>query len=118
MSAELIYHITSRAAWETAQKNGAYAADTLASQGFIHCSKAEQVLRVANTFYKGQPGLVILAISPGRLQAELRWEPGDDLKTQLFPHIYGPLNLDAVTCVLAFEPGPDGSFSLPEAISC
>ncbi len=116
MSGEMILHITSREAWENAQKSGVYAADTLATQGFIHCSKLEQVLRVADAFYKGKGGLVLLVIDPKRLKAELRWEPGDDLKSQLFPHIYGPINIDAVSNVLDFEAGPDGSFSLPEEI--
>ena len=114
---ELILHATSRAAWLTAQKSGLYAADSLTGQGFIHCSKVEQILRVANSFYSGQYGLVILVIDPARLIAEVRWEPGADLTTELFPHIYGPINLDAVTDVVDFEPGPDGKFSLPSQLA-
>ncbi len=111
---DLIYHITSRAEWNAAQKSGKYAADTLGTQGFIHCSKADQLLRVANDFYKGQSGLVILAIDPAKLSSPLRWEPGVDLTAEVFPHIYGPVNLDAVYNVLDFEPNPDGTFGLPE----
>ena len=111
---DLIYHITSRAEWEQAQKIGRYEADSLAGQGFIHSSKAGQVLRVANSFYAGRPGLILLAIEPGKLTSPLKWEPGVDLATEVFPHIYGPINLEAVYNVLAFEPNPDGTFSLPE----
>ena len=111
---DLVYHITSRADWEAAQRSGKYAADSLASQGFIHCSKVEQILRVANIFYNGQPGLVILAIDSGKLTSPLRWEPGTDLTAEVFPHIYGPVNLEAVYNVLDFEPNPDGTFGLPE----
>ena len=110
---EFIFHITSQAAWAGAQKNGQYAADSLADQGFIHCSKAHQILRVANLIYAGQHGLVLLVIDPVRLTSELRWEPGADLATELFPHVYGPINLDAVVNVLAFDPGTDGKFHLP-----
>ena len=111
---ELVYHITSRRDWEKAQQQGSYTADTLAKQGFIHCSKADQILRVANDFYKGQPGLVILAIDPAKLTSPLRWEPGVDLTAEVFPHIYGPVNQEAVYNVLDFEPNPDGTFGLPE----
>jgi uncharacterized protein (DUF952 family) len=108
-----IYHITSRSSWSAAQAAGVYSADSLSSQGFIHCSKADQVLRVANSFYSGQSGLVILVIDPSRIKPALRWEPGTDKADELFPHIYGPLNLDAVVRVFDFPAGSDGKFSLP-----
>jgi uncharacterized protein (DUF952 family) len=110
---ESILHAAPRSAWSAAQGQGAYSADTLAGQGFIHCSKAGQILRVANSLYHGQHGLVLLVIDPGRLTSELRWEPGADLPSERFPHVYGPIDLEAVARVLAFEPGPDGSFALP-----
>jgi len=70
-------------------------------------------MRVANSFFTNLPGLVILVIDPSRLKPEVRWEAGTDKADELFPHIYGPLNLEAVVRVLDFEPGPDGMFSLP-----
>jgi uncharacterized protein (DUF952 family) len=111
-----ILHATTQKAWSAAQKSGQFAADSLAGEGFIHCSKADQILRVADLFFTGQHGLVLLAIDPGLLNPELRWEPGVDLATELFPHVYGPINLDAVVNVLAFEPGPDGKFHLPKPL--
>lgn len=108
-----IYHITSRTAWEAAQTAGAYTAASLASEGFIHLSKVDQVLRVANAIYRNQTGLVLLVVDTQRVTHEIRWEPGTDKPDELFPHIYGPLNLDAVTRVVDFPPNPDGSFSLP-----
>jgi uncharacterized protein (DUF952 family) len=118
----LIYHITSSLSWKAAQKDGLYSADLLpseglASQGFIHCSKVDQILRVANTFYANQPGLVILAIDPSKLKPQVRWEPGTDKADELFPHIFGPLNLEAVVQVFDFEPNPDGIFHLPISLS-
>jgi uncharacterized protein (DUF952 family) len=113
---ELILHATTRSAWSAAQARGQYSADSLAGEGFIHCSKVDQVLRVANTFFAGQAGLVLLVIDPRRLSSELRWDPGTDLATELFPHIYGPINLDAVQQVLDFEPDSDGKFHLPGSL--
>ncbi len=108
----IIYHITSAGQWAEAQARGQYTADSLSSEGFIHCSKPGQVIATAARYYAGQSGLVLLAIAPARLTAEVRLE---NLKggPEAFPHIYGPLNLDAVTAVLPFEPNPDGTFSLP-----
>jgi uncharacterized protein (DUF952 family) len=80
--------------------------------GFIHCSSAVQVARIANAVYPGASGLVVLAIAQDRLHSEVRWEhpAGED---ELFPHIYGPLNVDAVTVIYPLEPGADGSFDFP-----
>jgi uncharacterized protein (DUF952 family) len=111
-----IYHITSRISWSGAQKGRAYSPDSLEPLGYIHCSKPSQILNVANTIFVNQHGLVILAINSSELKPEIRWEPGLDRPDELFPHIYGPLNLEAVAHVFDFEPGPDGIFSLPEEI--
>jgi uncharacterized protein (DUF952 family) len=105
-----LYHITSGAAWSAAQAAGEYRGDTLASEGFIHCSLAAQVERTAARFYRGQQGLVLLVIDPTLLASELRYEEGEP--GELFPHIYGPLNLAAVTAALPFPPEADGTFRL------
>jgi uncharacterized protein (DUF952 family) len=110
-----IFHIVPRAEWEQAAPTGAYRPASLAQEGFIHCSTAEQVPDVANAFYRGQRDLVLLVIDPARLQAPLRYEPPAEAPQSAarFPHLYGPLNTDAVLRVAAFAPGADGSFSRP-----
>jgi len=65
---------------------------------------------VANAYYAGQPDLVLLHIDTKRLAAELRWEAAEG---EEFPHIYGPLNLDAVDSVEAFIPDKAGQFQYP-----
>jgi uncharacterized protein (DUF952 family) len=97
-----ILHITSRARGAQAIAEGEYRGDTLASEGFIHCSTQGQLPRVAETFYKGQTGLVVLRIDPGKIQPPLKWEspPGS---VERFLHVYGPLNLGAVTEVVTLE---------------
>jgi uncharacterized protein (DUF952 family) len=111
-----ILHITSRVEWSAAKKSGQYSADSLAGQGFIHCSNIGQVVRVADSFFSGHHDLVLLLIDPVRLKSELRWEPGVDLGTELFPHIYGPINLDALMEVLDLECDTDGKFHLPQSL--
>lgn len=110
---QTIFHITPSHNWQQALPAGAYTADSLTSEGFIHCSTADQILGVANARYVGQHGLVLLAIDAGRVRPEIRYE--DCYETgQQFPHIYGPLNLDAVIQLFPFEPGPDGRFEMPQ----
>ena len=70
----MIFHITTHLEWEKALQEGAYTAPSLDSQGFIHCSYAHQVERVANKYYFGQAGLVILVINPKSLASPLKVE--------------------------------------------
>jgi glutathione S-transferase len=110
-----IYHIATRADWERARQDGEYttstAGRTLAQEGFIHASQAAQVAWVANAFYRDSPDeLVVLVIDAGLVRAPIRYEevPGADAP---FPHIYGPLNTDAVLAARPFPAGPDGLFT-------
>ena len=116
----MIFHITSRTAWDEAQKRGDYRAESLATEGFIHCSTLAQVLPVANNFYKSQSGLILLEIEPTLLSADLKWEPPSGgapppgvVEGDMFPHIYGSINLDAVVKMVDLVSKPDGTFDLP-----
>ena len=116
----MILHITSRAEWDAAQTHGEYSAPSLQTEGFIHCSTEDQVLYVANAFYRGRNDLLLLNINPALLTPDLKWEPPAGKPapgisdSDQFPHIFGPINLSAVTAVLEFMPGTDGEFhSLP-----
>jgi uncharacterized protein (DUF952 family) len=116
----MIYHISSRQAWDEAQQRGDYRADSLESEGFIHCSTKTQVLPVAEKYYKGQQGLVLFVVNPALLSSELRWEPPSGgappqgvPEGELFPHIYGPINLDAIVSVYDLEANPNGNYKLP-----
>lgn len=114
----IIYHITTQQDWAFAQTAGAYTVESLAREGFIHASTREQVVDTASRYYSGQHGLLLLAIDTQRVTPEVRFEPVQ-LASGLthFPHIYGPLNLDAVVGQTAFEPGADGSFQFPAAFA-
>jgi uncharacterized protein (DUF952 family) len=119
----IILHLTTHTAWEQAQAAGVYRADTLDSQGFIHCSTARQLTGVADRFFRGQPGLVLLCIETDKVQPQVIFEHPINPDTgtvepgsEQFPHIYGPLNLDAVVQLLDFLSNPDGTFTLPQEL--
>jgi uncharacterized protein (DUF952 family) len=115
----MILHITTLNNWEAAVAAGEYRAPSLQGEGFIHCSTAKQAADTANIFFKAQKGLVLLCIDEARLSARLEYEAPtgggahDQSVGRLFPHVYGPINLDAVIKVVEFPPNKDGSFTLP-----
>ena len=76
-------------------QQGFYEADSLALEGFIHTSKAEQVQGVLNRYYKNKTDLLLLHIDEKKLTAPLKYELAPSIN-EAFPHIYGRLNLDAV----------------------
>ncbi|MBC8030218.1 MAG: DUF952 domain-containing protein [Pyrinomonadaceae bacterium] len=108
----MIFHITTGNAWNKAVAEGTYQTDTFSAEGFIHCSTSDQVIQVANARFRGQSGLVLLSIETEKVAAEIIYENLEGGQ-QLFPHIYGELNTDAVVHVAEFEPGRDGYFTLP-----
>jgi uncharacterized protein (DUF952 family) len=104
---ETILHITTAGAWAEAQAAGRLTTASLQTEGFIHCSTAGQVKATADRIFAGSGDLLLLEIDPARLTAPLRWERATDVGED-FPHIYGPLDLDAVLRVLPMPEGPDG----------
>ncbi|HCE16830.1 MAG TPA: DUF952 domain-containing protein [Anaerolinea thermolimosa] len=111
-----LYHIASEADWARARMEGEYTADSLKTQGFIHCSTRAQVIDVANALFRGRTDLVLLLMDESRLHAPVRYENLEG-GTRLFPHLYGAFNLDAVVQVLPFRPDAEGRFRLPEETS-
>jgi len=102
-----IYHLIPRANWEQTPAD-AYRADSLAAEGFIHCSNAEQVARIANLFYSDIRDLLVLGIDVERLTSTITDEA---VGGELFPHVYGPINRDAIVEVRPLERGPDGNWT-------
>ena len=107
----IIYHLTTGEAWAAAQAAGEYEAPSLAEEGFIHCSKdVEQMLRVAGRLYAGQSGLLALDVEVEKLESPLKVEPSRS--GELYPHIYGKLNLDAVVQARPLVVDADGKHVL------
>ena len=100
MESEYIYHVTSQIEWEQAKKEGEYKPAGYDKEGFIHCSIERQVAGVLDRFYKGQSGLVKLKIEKAKVSRPVLFELAADLD-ELFPHIYGALNIDSVVEVTA-----------------
>lgn len=97
----LIYHVTTRQEWETAMEKGAYAASSLESEGFIHCSREHQVEGVLERYFAGKKDLVKLVIDSRKLAPAWKYELAPSVNEE-FPHVFGPLNLDAVIEVVPF----------------
>lgn len=89
-----------------------YEGDTLKTEGFIHCSTPEQVVEVANYMFRGKTGLELLVIDADKVTAPIKYEDAGNGK--LYPHIYGPLNTEAVMFTIDFAPQLDGTFKLPD----
>jgi uncharacterized protein (DUF952 family) len=94
----MIYHVTTKQNWEEAVVNGVYTAPSLFTEGFIHNSTESQVDAVRERYYAGQNNLVKLHINEAKLTAELKYELAPSVN-EMFPHIFGPINLDAVEVV-------------------
>lgn len=108
----ILVHLCSDRDWVSAQARGALRPESLHSVGFVHLSTPQQVHLPANRLYRGRTDLVLLQVDPAKVAAPVRWEPGvpGDPDAMLFPHLYGPLPVDAVLGVRVYRPGPDGAF--------
>jgi uncharacterized protein (DUF952 family) len=105
----LLYHLAVGAEWERAQALGEYRRSTidttLDEEGFIHFSFAHQLQGTADKFYRGRDDIVLLVIHPDRVGAEVRVEGGG---SQKYPHLYGPLPVDAVITTHSVPMATDG----------
>lgn len=119
----VILHIIARPAWDSRLEAGEIRSPSLATEGFIHFSTPAQLLRTADKHYHGRTDLLVLCVDADKLAAPLRWEaagrsgPPDNPSDPLYPHLYGPINLDAVIDVIDLPCRPDGSFTMPAALA-
>ena len=117
-------HLLSRDSWVAAQAHGQLIAPSVAMEGFAHCSTEHQMVDVANKYYSGATNMVLINIDPKKLHSELKFEPPAHLDGSpalphepLFPHIYGPINLDAVIEVIDFPCRSNGEFVAPPQLN-
>ena len=109
---QLLYHIAPAADVERAARSGKYAPPSLAAEGFVHCSYAQQVGATAERFFRGQSNLLLLEIDPSRLEVPVVAERAANVG-EVFPHVYGPLPMSAVLAIRELRCQADGSFDMP-----
>ncbi len=102
MTTEYIYHIVTLAEWELQKDNKFYAHPSLPLEGFIHASTQEQLKATMERYYASEDKVIVLTIDINKVQAEIKFELAPSVN-QLFPHIFGELNLDAVVKVEEYE---------------
>jgi len=111
----VIYHLTDMITWSEALEKGLYRVASLETEGFIHCSTAEQVMDIANGIYRNRPELIMLQIETDLLESRVVYENLEG-GSRMFPHIYGPLPVAAVLDVIELSKGNDGLFARPDEL--
>ncbi len=91
----MIYHVTTLSHWKKSLTQGFHEAESLATEGFIHASDSQQVKGVLERYYKNKTDLLLLHIDETKLTSVLKYELAPSVN-ELFPHIYGSINTDAV----------------------
>ena len=114
--AALVYKICTAADWRQAEQAGAFhGAGVDLKDGYIHFSAPGQVVETAQRHFAGQRDLVLVAVDAAALGTALKWEPARD--GALFPHLYGPLSLDAVVSTKPLPLDRDGRHVFSEPVS-
>jgi uncharacterized protein (DUF952 family) len=109
MADPFIYLLMSPADHDRAICDGTWAPDSLAEEGFIHASPADQLTRVANKHYLRFDELRVVALRVDRIRSEIRWEPAAG---SLYPHIYGPVNMNAAEHMMEVRKNVEGEFEI------
>lgn len=109
MRDDLIFHLVPAADWKKFKDSGAYHPESLNEEGFIHCSAGRQVEKVANAHFQGRDDLLLLVIDPASLKPDVKYE-ASGASDEKYPHVYGPVNIDAVIDKIKLEPRENGSF--------
>lgn len=112
----MIYHLSTPDEWASAQRSGDYTSSsrdrTLEQEGFIHCSRADQLAGVLERFYVDAGPLLVLSVDTSLLTSP--WQDDEIAPGVFYPHVYGPINVAAVVAVTPLDPGADGAYELPE----
>ncbi len=102
------FHLVRRSTWERLDPQADYAPDSLAREGFIHCTEGVEELALTADCHFGplDEELLALELDRARIAAPIRY---DDPR-RMYPHIYGALNRDAIVAIHVLRPGPEGRY--------
>lgn len=108
-----IYHLVPAERWRSWPATESYLPAEYDADGFVHCTQGDDLmLQVANRFYQQQPGeFLLLVLDPDVLTSPLIWEQPEDTLAPLFPHIYGPINREAIVGERSLLRAADGTFT-------
>jgi len=108
------------AEWKKAEQTGQYTQSTidstLAEVGFLHCSFPDQTIEIANRKYADQNDLLVVCIDAAKVTAPIQYEGAVSGRAGTFPHIYGPLNVDAAYATAPLKKNDTGAFVAPEIL--
>lgn len=110
MREDLLFHITTQDDWKKYKNDGNYEPESLDSQGFIHCSSGHQVEDTANDKFSGKDEILLLVIDVAMLREQVKYE--EDETGEKFPHIYGPLSVNAVIDKIDIAAEDSGKFNI------
>ena len=107
-----ILHIMKASVWETEKEKPLIGQTYLDVEGFIHCSTVDGFRPISERFRDRIEPFVLLVLDTDKLTCPIRWE-GRDVR---YPHLYGPIDRDAVTDVLPYRKDKDGAWRVPEQL--
>ena|SRR6185369_10894038 len=105
-----LYHLVRKSQWDATAFATHFRPTSLATEGFVHLSTDAQLLGSAEKWFADEAEILVVVVDEARLTSQVRYDPVGE---RVFPHLYGPLNLDAVVEVRTLTRGPDGRFGLP-----
>ena len=111
MRDDLIFHITTKEYLEEHRVNNKYEPESLDTEGFIHCSSGHQVEDTANRAFSDKEQILLLIIDVTALSTEIKYDL-DEKTGEKYPHIYGPLNTDAIIDKFNIFAEQDGKFDI------
>ena len=111
MQEDLLFHITTKEDWKKFNNNRNYEPESFESEGFIHCSTGEQVQDTANRLFEGQDEILLLVIDANMLREDIKYEQVES-SDEKFPHLYCPLNTNAIIDKIGIKAEDDGSFNI------
>jgi uncharacterized protein (DUF952 family) len=109
----MIYHILKKDKWKSFKGKRHYFSNSLEREGFIHCSFDDQLLKVANTLFRGNDDLLVLCIEETNITSIIKFEDLYNLRED-YPHVYGEIPISSIVKVVELKWDKFDGFILPD----